>query len=204
MSEILAGATETIGFRPLLNGAAVTGASVAARVKRKDGLWLDWADSTFKAFGSVGQIGQTLTADTNDTGHYAYAWNTSTIANAVASDVYAVTIIQTAPFACTVEGEIRTSLVPAVQTSILAAVASVASAVWAVADGSSTMGAALRNIRRWTTWSSSQPVKKSLNLAGTHVDVTADDGTTVVDHVPVESLGSAPVVPSAGESVSLG
>ncbi len=193
MSEILAGATETIGFRPLLNGAPVTGASVTARVKRKDGLWLDWADSTFKTFGSVGQIGQTLIADANDTGHYAYAWDTSTITNAVAFDVYAVTIIQTSPFACTVEGEIRTSLVPAVQTAILTAIASIASAVWAVADGSSTMGAALRLLRRRTT------NKRILDAFGV-LSFFADDGTTIEKTSTVRDVSGTLVSPASGEA----
>lgn len=86
----------------------------------------------------------------------------------------------------------------------LPASSAIATAVWAVADGSSTMGAALRNVRRWTTWSAGQPVKKTLTVDGLHVDVTADDGTTIVDHVPVASLGATAVAPSAGESVTIG
>lgn len=239
MSEIPAGAIETIGFRPLLNGAAVPSATVTARVKRKDGLWLDWADSTFRAFGSVVTIGQTLIADTHDTGHYGYAWNTSTITNAVASDVYAVTIIQTAPFACTVEGEIRTSLVPAVQSGLalasavatlqsgvttllagvtvaalaadsitgtsiatsavtklqagLATAASSAAAVWATADGASTMGAALSLLRRRAT------NKRALSSLGI-LSFFADDGTTVEKTSTVRDVANVLVSPASGEA----
>ncbi len=99
--------------------------------------------------------------------------------------------------------EMRAGLASSIPT-VAAIAAAAAAAVWAIADGVSTMGASLSRIRKWTTWSSAQPNKKTLSLDGLHVVVTDDDGTTTIANVPVAALGGAAVAPAAGESVTIG
>lgn len=102
--EIPIGATETVAVINAAAGVRVTGATVRFYVRRQsDGLYLDWADNTFKSYtlASAGTLYQSLTESGSDAGFYSYSWNTSTIANAatVAREVYEYVVSQSAPTA---------------------------------------------------------------------------------------------------------
>lgn len=92
--EIASGAPEPIRVEYLIDGEPVLSSiTVKADVRRVGGQVLDWSDSTFKAVGSVVQRYVTLTEDgASYPGRYSYTWDTSTITNAAASDVYQVMV----------------------------------------------------------------------------------------------------------------
>lgn len=118
MTEILAGAIEPIGFRPLRDGAPVEDADPVVKIQRtSDGKWLYWATGMFGAYDGF-EVFAPLDADADDLGHYVKPWDTSTITNAVAGDTYSVTIIMSSPFAAEITGEIRTALIPNVRSGL--------------------------------------------------------------------------------------
>lgn len=127
--EIASGAPEPIRVEYLIDGEPVLSSiTVKADVRRVGGQVLDWSDATFKAIGSVVQRYVTLTEDgASYPGRYSYTWDTSTITNAAASDVYQVMVYDDTEIIGM--GEIRVGTVNTIDA--LPSAAANASAAWA-------------------------------------------------------------------------
>ncbi|WP_437948628.1 hypothetical protein WME98_49925 [Sorangium sp. So ce296] len=54
-------------------GTPLVGASVTVRVRRSDGLWLDWADGTYGARGAVAQLDEIM-LELDEPGVYEATW----------------------------------------------------------------------------------------------------------------------------------
>lgn len=67
-----------------------------------------------------------------------------------------------------------------------------------------TLGGALTGIRRFTTWTPATPNAKVYNQSTGRVDVTADDGTTILYQVPVHDDAGNAVQPQAGDPWKVG
>ena len=116
---IAAGDTVPIAIRVMLAGVGVENAAVATvRIQRRsDGLWLNTTNETFGAWDAFACF-RDLVPVTDDLSRYLYAWNTSTITNPVAGDIYFATIDVTAPHLYSVTQEISTALIPAVRLGL--------------------------------------------------------------------------------------
>lgn len=207
--EIAAGAAEPIIHEHDIDGALVPGSTLRWWVRRaSDGLVMN-ASNTFVTGASAG-VGRyfTLPELVALPGIYVSSFNTGAITNATPSDQYLVTIEEVSPTPRVLAtGEIRTSLVPAVQsglatssalataqaalTTLAAAVAGIPALVWAVTDGTMTKGAALDLLRRRTT-NARRLVNGVLTL---FTDLGAPEKTS-----NVLDVNGDPVVPQAGEA----
>jgi hypothetical protein len=207
--EITNGSTESIAHWHDPDGALVTGSTLRWWVRRaSDGLVLN-ASNTFVTVASAGSGRYFALPELADLpGIYASELDTSLFTNALASDVYLVTIEETAPTArILATDEIRTVLIPAVWGALLSAHSVVGSfaellkttipalpaAVWAVTDGTMTKGAALDLLRRRTT------NKRLLSAIGV-LSFYADNGTTVEKTSTVRDIGGTVVTPATGEA----
>lgn len=99
--NISTGDTETLNTEPVIDrytGDLLTGlTNVKMKVRRiSDDLMLDWSDYTFKVAGSVAQKLQTMTEvdATNFPGEYMADFDTGSITNATANDIYEVTVVE--------------------------------------------------------------------------------------------------------------
>ncbi|WP_437606241.1 hypothetical protein WMF20_35315 [Sorangium sp. So ce834] len=69
-----AGAPEPITYVHVDDeGAPISGADVAVRVRRADGLWYDWADGSYAARGAVAQLDEPM-PELDEPGTYEATW----------------------------------------------------------------------------------------------------------------------------------
>ena len=203
--EIASGAPEPIRVEYLIDGEPVLSSiTVKADVRRVGGQVLDWNDATFKAIGSVVQRYVTLTEDgASYPGRYSYTWNTSTITNAAASDVYQVMVYDDSEIIGM--GEIRVGTVDTIDdtaadvTTILGYTpAATAAATWAtVITGNETLeqaGGALNVLRGALL----NPLNEADGDPGTLILKKNDGVTTWVTWTLLDQNGGA-VVGSPGE-----